>query len=167
VRQDAGVDVEPWHDFAVMIGGASGALTGLLFVAVSLNRDKIVRRPAIEASAGQTLVLLVYPLLISALVLVPEQGRWALAVELLVSAVVATVVLVRIGHRGGDDDRSSLARLVDRRETSLVASLLTAVAAITYWAGGGGGLLWLVPAVLACLISAVLNAWLFLIVEID
>jgi hypothetical protein len=30
-----------WQDFATMIGGASGALTGPLFVAVSLNANRI------------------------------------------------------------------------------------------------------------------------------
>jgi hypothetical protein len=29
---------QDWSNFAVVVGSASGALTGLLFVAVSLNR---------------------------------------------------------------------------------------------------------------------------------
>ena len=31
-----------WDNFAVISGSAAGALTGLLFVAVSLNRDRIM-----------------------------------------------------------------------------------------------------------------------------
>ena len=35
-----------WSDFATIAGSASGALTGLLFVAVSLNRERIAANPA-------------------------------------------------------------------------------------------------------------------------
>jgi hypothetical protein len=65
--------VESWENFAVMARGASAALTGLLFVAVSLNREEIAREPALRASAAQTLVLLTLPLAISALLLTPDQ----------------------------------------------------------------------------------------------
>ena len=49
--------LEDWANFAVITGSAAGALTGLLFVAVSLNRDRIVghawlfltRAPAVDA----------------------------------------------------------------------------------------------------------------------
>jgi hypothetical protein len=40
-----------WFDFATMIGGASGALTGLLFVAVSLNASRIAGHAGLRASA--------------------------------------------------------------------------------------------------------------------
>jgi hypothetical protein len=33
----AGYLPEPWHDFGVTVGGLAGALTGLLFVAVSIK----------------------------------------------------------------------------------------------------------------------------------
>lgn len=58
-----------------MIGGASGALTGSLFVSVSLNRDKIVHSAALRASAAQTLVLLIVPLVTGVL------DAWLLPVE--------------------------------------------------------------------------------------
>lgn len=48
-----------WQGFAEMIGAASGALTGLLFVAVSLNASRIAGHPGLRASAAQTLVLFV------------------------------------------------------------------------------------------------------------
>ena len=38
-----------WENFAVISGSAAGALTGLLFVAVSLNRDRIVGHAARSA----------------------------------------------------------------------------------------------------------------------
>ena len=54
-----------WENFAVISGSAAGALTGLLFVAVSLNRDRIVGDAALRSEAGQTLVLFLLALLLS------------------------------------------------------------------------------------------------------
>ena len=49
-----------------MTGGASAALTGLLFVAVSLPASRIAGRQGLRASAAQTLVLFIAPLVIAA-----------------------------------------------------------------------------------------------------
>jgi len=70
--------VTDWESFAVMAGGASSALTGLLFVAVSLNRVAVTESPSLRASAAQTLLLLVTPLPIAALLLTPDQPQWLL-----------------------------------------------------------------------------------------
>ena len=60
-----------WSDFATIAGSASGALTGLLFVAVLLNRERIAANPALRSQAGQTLVLFMFPLIISIVLVVP------------------------------------------------------------------------------------------------
>jgi hypothetical protein len=62
-----------WQNFAVMTGGASGALTGLLFVAVSLNASRIAGHRGLRASAAQTLVLFIAPLVMAAVLLVPAR----------------------------------------------------------------------------------------------
>jgi hypothetical protein len=38
----AAYEAEMWRDLYVMVGGAVGALAGLLFVAVSINLDRII-----------------------------------------------------------------------------------------------------------------------------
>jgi hypothetical protein len=48
--------------FAEVTGGADGALTGLLFVAVSLNASRIAGHRGLRSSAAQTLVLFLTPL---------------------------------------------------------------------------------------------------------
>lgn len=78
-----------WHDFAIMTGGASGALTGLLFVAVSLNADRIAGHRGLRMSAAQTLVLFLTPLVVATILLVPGQVDWLLGVELVATGLGA------------------------------------------------------------------------------
>lgn len=77
---------QEWANFAVITGGAAGALTGLLFVAVSLNSQRISRHAGLRAQAGQTLVLfsllvvLVFLVVGSCLQLAGDDGLyWAAA----------------------------------------------------------------------------------------
>jgi hypothetical protein len=48
---------EMWHDFGVTVGGLAGALTGLLFVAVSIKSDTLAKSRSLSSRAAQTLVL--------------------------------------------------------------------------------------------------------------
>ena len=84
---------QDWTNFAVIAGSAAGALTGLLFVAVSLNRERISGHPALRAEAGQTLVLFLLPLLVSILLVIPGTSPDLLGAEFVVLAVVASTVL--------------------------------------------------------------------------
>ena len=81
---------EMWRDFAVIAGGLAGALTGLLFVAVSIKSDTLAGSRSLSSRAAQTLVLFMMPAL-SAVVLAAPQPGVALGAELLaVSAFSGT-----------------------------------------------------------------------------
>ena len=87
-----------WNDFATMIGGASGALTGLLFVSVSLNANRIAGHAGLRASAAQTLVLFLTPLTIAAALLTPRQPDWVLGAELIAIGFASGTALL-VNHR--------------------------------------------------------------------
>ena len=87
-----------WHDFAEVIGSASGALTGLLFVAVSLNASRIEEYRGLRASAAQTLVLFLTPLIMAAALLAPGQANWVFGAELIAIGLIASWVLLSIGR---------------------------------------------------------------------
>jgi hypothetical protein len=155
---------QDWGNFAMITGSASGALTGLLFVAVSLNRERVTSHPALRSEAGQTLVLFLLPLLISILLVIPGTSGAVLGAELAVLAVLAGTILILVGERkkpDGDDAEDRLARLLDSVSPNLLTMLLI-VAAGCLQLAGDDGLYLLAVATVMSLLGGVINAWLFL-----
>jgi hypothetical protein len=154
-----------WQDFGAMIGGASGALTGLLFVAVSLNANRIAGHAGLRASAAQTLVLFITPLVAAAALLTPRQPDWVLGTELIAIGLAAGWVLLaihRIKHGLADEDRR-LISIFDRPAPSLIAMVLLLAGGAILAAGQGAGLYLLLPAAIVAFVSGVVNAWYFLL----
>lgn len=163
--------VGAWDNFAVISGSAAGALTGLLFVAVSLNRDRIISHPALRSEAGKTLVLFLLTLLLSLVLVIPGTSARTLGIVLAAIAIGAGTILTLIGLGGRDDARRQdadetgaadrLARLVDMVSPNLFTMLLIVVAGCLQIAGDNG-LYWLAAAEVLALGGGVINAWLFL-----
>jgi hypothetical protein len=154
-----------WQDFGEMIGGASGALTGLLFVAVSLNATRIAGHQGLRASAAQTLVLFIAPLVMAAVLLTPDQADLALGAELVAIGGITSWILLgirRVKHSLTDDDRQLIA-IFNRRGPNIMVMLLFVASGITIACGAPAGLYLLLPATLVALISGVINAWYFLL----
>jgi len=68
--------------------GAAAALTGLLFVAVSINSAWFSSSEAHRGRAGQALVLFVVPLVTGILLLIPGQSTALLGVEIATFALL-------------------------------------------------------------------------------
>jgi modulator of FtsH protease len=154
-----------WEAFAEMTGGASGALTGLLFVAVSLNASRIAGHQGLRASAVQTLVLFIAPLVMAAVLLTPGQPDWVLGAELIAIGVITSWILLgirRVKHGLTDDDKQLIA-IFNKRGPNVMVMLLFVASGIVLAAGESSGLYLLLPASLVALVSGVLNAWYFLL----
>jgi hypothetical protein len=151
-----------WHDFGVTIGGLAGALTGLLFVAVSIKSDTLAKSRSLRSRAAQTLVLFMTSVL-AAIFLVAPQPDGALGGELIALAAASGATLFVLDRRGGHDETNRVARYIERASPNSITSVLFGVAGITFLAAAGGGLYWLVPAVVTGLAGGVINAWLFLV----
>ncbi|MGW7544515.1 hypothetical protein ACWGKQ_25950 [Streptomyces sp. NPDC054770] len=158
-----------WESFAVMAGGASAALTGLLFVAVSVNAGRIARHPGLRAGAAQTLVLFIAPLLMATVLLVPGQPDRVLGAELIAMGIGASLSLLAIGRnkRESPVDDGRLADIFDRRGTNVVVMLLFVACGALLAFGDDAGLYLLLPASAVAFVSGVLNAWRFLLPPTD
>jgi hypothetical protein len=154
-----------WHDFGTMIGGASGALTGLLFVSVSLNASRIAGHTGLRASAAQTLTLFITPLFIAAALLVPDQPDWVLGAELMTTGLLGTLILL-VNHRlkaGLADDDRRLISIFNRTAPNVITMVLITASGVVLAAGQSAGLYLLFPATVRGFVSGVLNAWYFLL----
>ena len=156
--------IEAWHDFALMVGGASAALAGLLIVAMSINIDEILKFDDLPPRAAGALVTMLSPLLLAVLLLIPGQSDEALAIELVVlGLLLGWVLLNRLGYRPAEGHQTMRQWLIGTGGplTILVGSLV--LAGIGIGTGTIGGLVWLAPAVLAAVISGTAQAWVLLV----
>jgi hypothetical protein len=89
-------DPSVWQNFYVMMGTANAALTGLVFVALSIHLREVLEHPRLRPRAVVALVILTTQIVISAIVLAP-QPRELMGLEILVLNVIFVVLSVRTG----------------------------------------------------------------------
>src|SRR5260370_41281128 len=88
-------DAAAWHDYFMTVGGGAAALTGLVFVAMSLHLAQIALTPAHRHRARTVLTGLTAVFIRCALVLMAKQTGQAVALELIVVLIVVEFVLFR------------------------------------------------------------------------
>ena len=157
-------EAQGWSDFGVAVAGAGAALAGLLFVALSINLDRILAGYRLTARAGSTLIMLSAPLVIALLLLIPGQSDVALGWELVVVGVAVGSGLAALNPPWLRAPEQHLSWWVAINAMPIL--LLTSSAII---AGIGtmteslGGLYWLPVGIIAALIAALVNAWVLLV----
>jgi hypothetical protein len=157
------VTIEQWGIFAQIVGGASAALTGLLFVAVSLNLPRIAASPLLREAAAKTLIVLLTPLLVTILMAIPGQTTRLLGLEVVATGLLTGALSLIVREEPGSEDERARARLYQVVAPNLVTTVLLLAAGLSLLAGWGGGLYWVVPAVLAAFLFGVTNAWLLMV----
>ncbi len=158
-----------WHDFFLAQSVAAGVLTGLVFVGVSINLEKIMSQPGygLPGRAAEALILLVAVLTASLLLLVPGQGTMMVGAEVLAIGIAAwgwVVVIQPLRLRSWRTMRPGLrGTFVVRVMLCQIATLPLVVAGIAVLAGGLEGLYWLVAGMVFSIVVALFEAWVLLI----
>jgi modulator of FtsH protease len=156
-------DPAEWKDLFVAVAGASAALTGLLFVAVSINLERILKFEGLPERALETLLFLVSALLISIVALIPGQSHVALGLELLIVSLIATTVILRLPTLRMSDDAVERSWVLTRWAVRLAATVPFVVGGASVLAECGGGLYWVVAGIVFAIIGAVASAWVLLV----
>lgn len=159
-----------WTAFGAGAVGSSATLSGLVFVAVSINLNRILGHPSLPTRSWQTMGLLLTPLIVGVFLLVPGQPRTALGWELIVSAVLFAGARLALHHQSVQSEKATplplvgrLAGFVNAVAPALVSYACLAVAGATLLAQAGGGLYWLVPSILIATFFGLINAWALLV----
>jgi hypothetical protein len=153
-----------WDTFAVVIGGAAGALIGLLFVSVSIRIDVISASPDFRNRGAATLSLFVTVLLVAIVLVVPGQHAWQLGTELLVLAATLGGTLSWLNRRAtAHPSEQPISRILGAVSPDAITTILLSAAGVLLLAGVDDGVYVVIPAVIAAIAGGVASAWLFLI----
>src|ERR1700744_2134063 len=115
----AGYSTEGWGELFVCAGGAAAVLSGLIFVAVSVNLDRVLEldrldgRNFLTGRALEALVALLNVLVVSVVALTPTIPRGVLAAFIIVVGAESAISPLRAERaaRGQPRDTPSVVRL--------------------------------------------------------
>jgi hypothetical protein len=164
----AAYSTRDWGDLFLAAAGATAALSGLIFVGLSVNVrtvldiDKRDGGNFLTGRALEALVALLNVLVISIVALTPTIGDGVLASFILVVAAesaISPVRALRVGRARGALPGSTVVRIV--MAGAMTLSLVAA--GVTLAAGHGGGLFWLPAAFVLAVAIAAVNAWVLLV----
>ncbi len=152
-----------WENFLLGELGASATLTGLIFVGVSVNLQKITSRATLINRALEALVALIVVLFISSLLLIPAQTFFANGIEVLLIGLINWMIV-------GFLEFDSLRKMPPEYRLQFVPYIvLSQIAALSFVIAGvvlifgTNGFYWVVAATLLSFLAAFTDAWILLI----
>jgi len=152
-----------WDNFFVLVGTGSAALTGLVFVALSINlkgvaKDATHRYRAINMLSGFTAVFL-----ISALALMGHQTYRTVAIEWLVVSVLAAAVNTNGYVQGFRSSGSRYALSPVRIVGGSVCYLAQIIGSIILYFGSAAGIYIAAIAVIINFLFLISGSWLLVV----
>jgi modulator of FtsH protease len=153
-----------WQTFFAVQAGAAATLTGLVFVAVSINLSRIMEVRGLPSRAAESLIQLLQVFFISGVALVPGRSVTVLASEILaislVSWLLQTIGQIRYARSRRGDPWSWL---ITRTLMSQVSTVPFCVAGILLALRNPNGLYWIVPGIAFSFVAGVTSAWVLLV----
>jgi hypothetical protein len=156
--------VSNWHTLLSMQAGAAATLTGLVFVAASINLPKIVATSLLTARVVESLVQFLQVFFVCSITVIPRQSSFALAIEILTIGLVSWAIqilgFVRYHRARVGNPHWWLALRLTATHFSTIPFV---VAAIQLLLGVRDGLYWLVPGFVFSFAAGLFNSWVLLI----
>ncbi len=160
----AAYNAPEWSDLFVASAGASAALAGLVFVAVSINVERILKFEELPARAQMTVALLLSVVVVSIIGLIPGQSRTALGAELLGEGLIFGAAIAVLSKQSLSKKRVVPGSVLITRQLLIAAGTLPLViGGVSLLAETGGGLYWTVSGMVFAIVAGVANAWVLLV----
>jgi modulator of FtsH protease len=146
---NAGDDPAAWQNFYIMIGTANAAITGLLFVALSMHLKQILSHPIYKPRAIVVLVILTTQIVISAIVLAP-QPPVLMGVEIL--GINVFFLAINLRYRAP-------ARITPGSALTIAFRVIYVLASVSLITGVGGGFYILGGILTLTVVRSISNCW--------
>jgi hypothetical protein len=154
---------DAWHDFFVASAGAAAALTGLLFVGLSLHIRFVASSALHRNTARGSLVGLVLVLVVSLVLLIRQPEAWAGAEMVFLGLFY---IVVNGGYQLATYRRAKRAiprATLVRAGLGYMLAAIGLVGGISLIAGSGPGLYLIAIQVIAIVVWNLRNAWFLLL----
>ena len=152
-----------WHDFFLTVGGAAAVLTGLVFVAMSINLNDVTRDSTHRFRAIGTLTGFIAVFVICSLALMGGQGHVALGVEWVTVATIAFGVYIYGYVQAIRTGESNVGLRVPRLASGTALYIAEIAGATALIAGRVAGLYVAAVAMLILLVWMISGAWLLIV----
>lgn len=153
-----------WNTLLALEAGAAATLVGLVFVAVSINLDRVLAYPGLPDRAAETILQFLEVFLIATVALVPGQSERFRGIEFLAIGAIFWVIPIvlqikylrlKTGHPRW--------WILLRTTLSQLATIPFGVAGIALLMGAPGALYWLVPGFVFSFVSGIVHSWILLV----
>lgn len=153
-----------WSNFFIATAGAAAALTGLIFIGISINLTHILAFPLLVVKASVALVLLVAILICSIISLVPHDSFNLVDECLVIAGAITWIIVTRA------DLKVYKGALKKFKKAYLINLIFDQFATLPYILAGMSSVFFLkigyylmIPAIILSFIKAVFDAWVLLI----
>jgi modulator of FtsH protease len=156
--------LEDWQTILSVQAESAATLTGLVFVAISINLMKIIVFPGLPSRAAESILQFLQVFFICTAAMVPGQSSTPIGTEILCIALFSWVMqlIAQVRYARLNTGHPKLWLIIRLTQTQL-ASLPFFVAVACIFMGARSGLYWLVLGFVFSFIAGVANAWVLLV----
>ena len=154
---------DQWNNFFFMVGGGAAALAGLIFVAMSINPEIIIRNTTHKNRAINMLTGFTAVFMACSFALIGNQDLRALGLEWLVLWPIATAIFIRGYVRAIRSGMSSIGLNTPRLAGGTMCYLAEVIGAIFLTLGYSAGLYIAAIAIIVLFAFLISGAWLLMI----
>lgn len=155
--------LDQWNNFFVMVGGGAAALTGLIFVAMSINPENIIRNVTHKNRAINMLTGFSAIFIASGFALMGNEHLESLGIEWLLLWATATALFIRgyvVAIRAG---MSSIGLTLPRLSGGTICYFAEVIGAIFLVIGNSVGLYIAAVGIIVLFCFLISGAWLLII----
>jgi hypothetical protein len=158
------LSITEWNTYLSTQAAVAATLTGLLFVAVSINLTRVLSVPGLTGRAAESLLQLFGVVIVATDMLIPRQSSLVLGTEVLLTGIALwlfeSFLQIRYARSKTGHPRQWLITRVIQTQLATIPFL---IAGILLLRGSTAGLYWLAPGFVFSLISGAMSAWVLLV----